>query len=104
MNRVIVEIPMDRNRRKQLINKLAEYKKRYQPYCAPDLQMDVICKIAVLEAILLDNRVNTWDLSRKMQRKYGSAFTLTVFNNACAVIDDYCQTGGKRVTGGGLPN
>lgn len=49
--------------------------------------------------------MNTWELSIEMDDTYGTDFSVRDFNNACGVVDDYCKTGGKNVSGGtGLPS
>lgn len=84
----------------QLRFKLEEYQKRYNPYHAPELQMDTICKIQVLERLLRDGSVNTYELSKELYDIYGSSLNGNSFNSACAVINDYCVTGGKQTNGG----
>jgi len=81
-------------------SKLAEYRLRYDPGHHPGMQMGTVCKIAVLERLLEKKKVKTWDLSLELAEKYGSHFDEDDFNNACAVIKDYCKTGGKNVHGG----
>lgn len=94
----VIVLPDDETRKQQLRDKLAEYKGRMHPYRAPELQMGTICKIAVLERLLADGKVVTWDLSREMAETYG--FNVNDFKNACGVIEDYCKTGGKNLHGG----
>lgn len=96
----VIILPTDETRKQQLHNKLVEYRKRLHPYRAPESQMDLVCKIAVLERLLNNGQVNTWELSREMVAKYGPGFNTDDFNNACAVIGDYCETGGQNVRGG----
>lgn len=101
----IISLPNDETRRKQLQKKLEEYRRRMQPYRAPELQMENICKIAVLEKLLQNGQVNAWDFSREMAREYGPGFNTNDFSLACTVIDDYCKTGGANLRGGtGLPS
>jgi hypothetical protein len=87
-------------RKEQLERKLMEYRERLEPLKPPAPQMDTICKIAVLEALLSDNRLNTHDLSQELFQKYGKLFDLKIFDVACSVIIDYCDTGGQNVWGG----
>ncbi|MBI1975038.1 MAG: hypothetical protein HYS57_01605, partial [Parcubacteria group bacterium] len=98
----VIVLPDDETRKQQLRDKLTQYKGRVHPYRAPELQMnmDTICKIAVLERLLCDGQVSTWDLSREMAKTYGSGFDVNAFNNACGVIEDYCKTGGQNLRGG----
>ena len=101
----IISLPDDKARQKQLQRKLKEYQERMQPYRAPELQMENICKIAVLERLLRDGQVNTWDFSLELAKEHGSEFNPYDFSLACAVIDDYCKTGGANLSGGtGLPS
>lgn len=101
----IFVLPEDETRKWQLREKLKEYKGRFDPYRAPELQMGTICKITVLEQLLRDDRVDTWELCLEMAQTYGSSFDSYKFNVACGVIDDYCKTGGKNAQGGtGLPD
>ncbi len=101
----ILVLPEDKVRVEQLRKKLQEYKQRIKPYCAPELQMGAVCKIAVLERLLRDMVVDTWQLCLEMEETYGSGFDSEKFGVACGVIEDYCNTGGKNSTGGtGLPD
>ena len=95
----VIVLPTDKTREQQLRGKLAEYKGRMDLYRAPELQMDTICKIAVLERLLRDSQVNTWELSQEMAETYAS-FDVKTFNNTCGVIKDYCETGGQNTHGG----
>lgn len=62
--------------------------------------MDTLCKMTVLQRLLREGRVSTWELSREMAEAYGSGFDVEAFNNACGVIKDYCETSHD---GTGLP-
>lgn len=95
-----IVLPKNEARRVQLQRKLEEYKKRENPLHAPELQMDTICKVAILERLLRDGRVNTWNLAQELFATYGSGFRLGAFNSGCGVIEDYCKTGGKNVSCG----
>lgn len=97
---VWIVLPTDETRKQQLRDKLVEYKKRMVPYRAPEMQMNTICRTTVLEQLLCDSRVNTWELSQKMAETYGSGFDVNAFNEACGVIEDYCKTGGRNLRGG----
>ncbi len=100
-----IKFPEDITKVKSLQEKLAEYKERLgtqmkkDPHKVPELFTDTNYKIAVLEKLLTDGEVNTYELSRELNEKYGG-FNVDDFNNACAVIEDYAKTGGKEVTGG----
>ena len=100
-----INLPEDQNIVKALQNKLVEYKERLvtqmkqEPYKAPELFADTNYKIAVLEKLLVEGKVNTYELSRQLKEKYGGV-DVASFDNACAVIEDYAKTGGKEVRGG----
>ena len=96
----VIELPDDETHKQQLRDKLEEYRGRLRPYRAPELQMSTICKIAVVERLLKDGRVVTWDLSRELATTYGSGFDGNDFRSACGVIEDYCKTGGQNLRGG----
>lgn len=96
----VLVLTKDKKRLQQLNGKLAEYRGRRDPQYPPEMQMDTICKIAVLERLLRDSRVNTWEFSRELASTYGTSFDVEAFNNACAVVEDYCQTGGQIARGG----
>lgn len=101
----ILVLPEDEARKQQLQRKLEEYKGRFDPYRTPELQMGTICKATILERLLRDTMVNTWELCLEMMGTYGSGFDSYKFDVACGVINDYCKTGGKHAVGGtGLPD
>lgn len=104
VNSPVIRLPEGPERVAQLQRKLEEYKGRLNPMQHPDLQVlsdpDTTHKIAVLEALLRDKQVVTHDLCRELANKWGQRFDGYSFNNACAVIDDYCQTGGEHAVGG----
>lgn len=89
--------------REILAQKLEEYKKREEPYLAPELQFDTLYKIAVLEPLIQDGVVNFQDVVQKITEKYGG-IDERCLANAWGVIEDYSRTGGAHTTGGtGLP-
>jgi len=101
----IFVLPEDKARVEQLQKKLEEYKGRFNPYGAPESQMDTICKTTVLKRLLRDSVVDTFQLYLEMKETYGSGFDAHKFNVACGVIDNYCKMGGEGIIGGtGLPN
>lgn len=101
----ILVLPKSVSLEQKLRYKLEEYEGRLYIFRHPDVQMNTICKIAVLERLLRDREINTWKLSIEMANIHGSDFSVHDFNHACGVADDYCKTGGKNVCGGtGLPS
>jgi hypothetical protein len=94
----VIVLPSEK--REQLEKKLLEYSGRLDPYKAPELQMDTLCKIEVLRRLLKEGTINTEDLKKEMARTYGSGFSEGAFLNACNVIEDYCLTGGANLKGG----
>jgi len=101
-------IVLSKKRTPQLKAKLEEYKGRLDPHKHPDLQLlthsEAMYKITVLERLLIDGSVQTHVLSSEMAEKLGNNFDVELFDKACAVIEDYCKTGGKNLIGGsGLP-
>lgn len=101
----IIRIPNDDVLIARLRLKLEEYKKRYDCYRAPELQLDTLFKIRILGALLNDHKINTRELARKWIKRYSlEHFDVTVFDNACDVIRGYIETGGINTSGGtGLP-
>jgi len=95
---LVITLPEERKRVEQLKMKLEEYKGRIST-------MGTICKKTILERLLKDGKISTWEIAEEMIKKYGSDFNAGKFNNACAVILDYCTTGGENtVRGTGLPH
>jgi|SRR3989338_8826132 len=98
--RLVIVLPTDEARKRQLREKLINYNERKHPHRAPKWQMDLICKIAILERLLRDGAVDTQELSREMAKNYCEGFNADDFENARDVIRDYCETGGQNVSGG----
>ncbi|MFA6136297.1 MAG: hypothetical protein WC705_03005 [Candidatus Paceibacterota bacterium] len=100
----IIELPDDQELRQVLENKLAEYNERLKknPYLSPESPeiLDTKHKIAVLEKLLKDGSVNTYNFSKELSEARDFVFDASFFNNACAVIEDYVKTGGRRTRGG----
>jgi len=96
----IITLPDNHARKQGLEAKLDEYRGRLNLDESLAEKMDTICKIAVLETLLREGKVVTWDLSQDLFAKYGEAFDIKQFNVACEVIIDYCDTGGQNVWGG----
>ena len=100
-----IKLPDDPRIRERLEVKLAEYRGRLSRlddgFRDPALlqSTDAGYKVAILERLLQDGVVHTWEFSRELEAKYGIVKPYN-FNNAAAVIDDYCRTGGKNTSGG----
>ena len=75
--------------------KLEEYKKRKDEFRAPELQWDVVYKMAVTEELLEHGEVDMYDLRSKLLKKYGDIDD-KFFRNAFDVIRDYVTTGGSN--------
>jgi hypothetical protein len=100
----IITLSSDPKSIQQLKLKLLEYNNRLDHYKPPEAQMSPICKIAVLSRLLEKGHLNTLELMAEMEKTYGSGFNKGYFLRACAVIEDYCLTGGANLNGGtGLP-
>ena len=82
----VIVLPTDESWQNELKNKLEEYRKRWKPHLPPEGQMDTTCRIRVLERLLRDGKVVTWDLSRELAKELGGGLNSHAFNNACAVI------------------
>ncbi len=96
----LILLPKDKVIISQLEKKLEEYEKRINQYRAPELQMDPICKISILQNLLDKGFVIPSELDLEMKKNYGSGFSDTTFKNAICVIKDYIKTGGKNLRGG----
>lgn len=89
-----IVLPIDKSWQEELKGKLEEYRKRWKPYLPPEGQIDTTYKIKVLERLLMDGKVVTWDLSRELVRELGK-LNGHAFNNACQVIKEYCSEEGR---------
>ncbi len=84
--------------------KVEEYKDRLEhqsPYKAPEQYTGTRYKLRILEGLLQNGMLDTWELSRQIAAEgpiYGRKF-----NNACAVVEDYILHAGANNTGGKLP-
>lgn len=95
-----IGLDINHPRRPQLKRKLEEYRRRLKSPEYSGRQMMTICQIAVLEKLLDDNGVITHALSQELSQKHGESFDPTLFDRACNIIIDYCDTGGQNVWGG----
>lgn len=101
---MIIKAPEEKDLHRRLTLKLQEYKKRLNPYKAPELQMDTICKLEVLGCVLSKGELDTNALFLLMKELYGDGFDWYAYDNAVGVINAYCTGGADKVYGGtGLP-
>lgn len=96
----VIKFPTDPERQAQLRRKLEEYKSRLESRQFPESQSELGYRVTILETLLANQEVNTWNLSRELASKFKDDFDVRAFERSCAVIDDYCQTGGQHVCGG----
>jgi|GEM_PF-2294453 len=114
----IIKLPKDESRKAQLQRKLEEYKTRIKadrPLTRhPELHRiiqqaawpQVAFCILILEALFEKGEVNTQNLSVDLSEKAKAAgglwttTTAAAFETACAIIKDYCETGGAHTHGG----
>lgn len=100
----VIALPanFDQSRRDRLVAKLAEYKTRVNQYSPPEADLDTFYKISVLQAVLETGSVSTVALCDKLIAQCGRV-DARVFSNACAVIEDYIMTGGRKVRDSSRP-
>lgn len=96
----VILLPSNQARLARLKDKLTEYRRRLDAFKPPEQQIGTWMKIEVLEKLLTEGAVKTWDFSRELAEKYRSSFSPYDFANACAVIEDYSKTGGANTSGG----
>jgi len=100
----VICMPDDQYRIEQLNKKLAEYKDIVVCDSYSEERMLHICKAFILSLLLKSGAVKIHYARLKMAEEYGSNFCADTFRKACAIIEDYCTTGGKNSLGGtGLP-
>ena len=116
----VLVLPTDEHRVRQLEAKLAEYKERLnaqatkEPYKHPDLSQSARgrMKLAILDRLLEERELPIWDFSKEFADRNESLVALlgpheyeSKWNDAAAVIESYCITGGAEVYDGtGLPD
>lgn len=103
---LFLTLPTDEVRVAQLRAKLEEYRGRLERDCRgdnPSRAWDSICKIAVLETLLNNGRVDLSMVREKLAHEHGEA--VGRLRVAFEVIADYCTTGGRNTSSGtGLPD
>jgi hypothetical protein len=93
------------NNREALALKLEEYRTRLDLSKKPETQFDEIYKIAIIERLLADGKVDPAVLFEELKREYDGFSARGTFFNACGVIRGYVEDGGKNVRGGtGFPD
>lgn len=63
-------------------------------------QMDTVFKIVLLQRLLINGSISGWNIMKELAGHFGRKFNAQQYNQAFAVITDYCQTGGAKVKGG----
>lgn len=100
-------LPSNAQLQKKLKKKLSEYEKRVarlkkQLYMNnPELSYNSIpgFKALITRRLYLRGEVETKELAKELVEEYGRVDS-EEFNAAASVINDYCQTGGKKVKKG----
>ena len=54
----------------------------------------------LLENLLEQKEITTYKVGKKLKKELKDYFSEGTFGFACAVIEDYCKTGGKNNLGG----
>jgi len=89
--------------REALLQKLEDYKKRYNQYGAPETQLDTIYKLAVIEPLVENGEVDENEVRNGLIARFNT-LDEGLFANAWKVIRDYARTGGANTSGGtGFP-
>lgn len=107
-----IVLPEDELGRRTLKDKLEEYRGRLEeigkqnPCMHPELIRKISVKsgglgyrIDILESLFKDGELDAYQFSLELNKRDGF-FDAENYNIAAAIIDDYCKTGGKNVTGG----
>lgn len=107
-----IVLPEDELGRRTLKDKLEEYRgrleeiKKQNPYMHPELIRRISgrgrglgYRIDILESLLEHGELDTHQFSLELKKRDGF-FDVENYNTAVAIIDDYCKTGGKNITGG----
>ena len=97
----VIVLPKDKTRQSQLRAKTKEYKERLQSSrFTPAEKMGIRYRIIILERLLKNREVSTWEISQEMAKIPDLDFNDIYFDRACAIIEDYCKTGGANLIGG----
>jgi len=108
-------LPEDKNRVNKLKRKLKEYAERVEkvkkelekdnPTWHPELVQLTLEKsqnyirLSVLSELFLEEEVDTYKFSLELNKEL-NGFDTKEYSITCAVINDYCETGGKNTSGG----
>lgn len=77
--------------------KINQYASRLNPSAPPEQQLDTVYKKAIATQVLVQGVVSKEEMRKQMLKKYGEGcFDEEAFENAWAVIRDYCLTGGAN--------
>lgn len=103
----IITLPANQELQAQLQAKLTEYKQRLErqginSFTPPEIRATskTWYAVRILETVLNEGAVGTFDLSREIAAELGEYFDVHHFEQYAAVIDDYCKTGGVNANGG----
>jgi hypothetical protein len=96
----------------QLMAKYKEYNQRLatnsmegSPTSDEAIGTDALYKRELIKQVILKGKVNTWALSRSLQKVKGPSFDQSSYLNACGVVGSYIRDGGASVMRGtGLRN
>jgi hypothetical protein len=118
----VIRLPEDSERISRLRFKLAEYDARIDLRIRltqeriPGIPTEYLINLhkkghldyykrTVLEELLEKGQIVTWDMARRLAKEMGNLYNCILFSEACGIINDYCNTGGKNCRDGtGLSN
>ncbi|MFC1697427.1 hypothetical protein ACFL1H_03780 [Nanoarchaeota archaeon] len=113
-----IKLPRDGNIREKLSHKYVEYKSRINQHITEDYEglvselnfnkvlntkdpkfQDAYCKSFILEYLITNKKVSPSAIRKQLNQKVDNMRSDRI-DNAIFVIRDYCNTGGKKVSGG----
>ncbi|NQT50111.1 hypothetical protein HQ571_05440 [Candidatus Kuenenbacteria bacterium] len=95
----VIELPVDDLKVRELQAKRDDYLERLKTHKSEQYRLDLTYRIELIESLLREKRVETWDFCHLIVTREGS-INGQAFDNACAVVDDYCKTGGAQTIRG----
>ncbi|KKQ80601.1 MAG: hypothetical protein UT02_C0005G0012 [Parcubacteria group bacterium GW2011_GWC2_38_7] len=108
-----ITLPNDPGLQARLEAKLAEYKTRVEPERAKAIKEGIniesmiarfitrtTYKIEVLTRLLETGTVDVEALRKEISERDGDIYVEKEFDTACAVMNDYCENGGRNTVGG----